>query len=362
MMYTENFNTVSFKDFIQNKLPNSKILNGTFDFYSSFEDEKNTIKNGVGLRITENPTYIRLTGKDTIDFLHRISTNRIKEIQENQKVNTLFLNEKGKFIARSTFVNYNNENYLISDPDADHRLFNWINKYIIMEEIKTENIQDKFSLFEFIGPQTFSFLTLLIGDELSKVNEIDFKRFDVDGFTFYLFYTKENNEKNIYKILIEKSKTIEFYQYLDSIKSVFDLNLIGEIAYDYFRIKNLIPKFPNEINSESNPHEVNLIHEIDFKKGCYIGQEVIARLDTYDKVQRKLVKAELKNPLNKISDLNILDDENVSIGKITTSHLELFPEFLCLVKKSLLNGNQKFYVNVEKQKNELLISQEQNSK
>ncbi len=361
-MYTENFNSISFKDFIKNRYSKSKITNETFDYYSSFEEEKNTIKNGVGLRISENPTYIKLTGKDTIDFLHRVSTNRIKDIKENQKFNTLFLNEKGRFISRSTFINYNNEYYLLSDPDIDNRLYNWINKYIIMEEIKTENISDKFSLFEFIGPQTFSFLTLLIGDELSKINESDFKRFDVDGFTFYIFYTKENNENVIYKILIEKNKTIEFYKYLDSIKSVFDLNLIGEIAYDYFRINNLIPKFPNEINSETNPHEINLINEIDFKKGCYIGQEVIARLDTYEKVKKILVKAELKNPLKKILDFNILGNENSLIGKITTSHFEHFPEFLCLVKKNFINGDQKFTVNVENKNNELLIFRERINK
>lgn len=357
-MHTENFNSISIKDFIKNKYSNSKITNDTFDYYSSFEEEKNTIKNGVGIRITENPSIIKLSGKDTIDFIHRISTNKIKDIQENQKVNTLFLNEKGKFIARSTFINYINEFYLISEPDIDNRLFNWINKYIIMEDINTENISDKFSLFEFIGPQTVSFLTLLIGDELGKINEIDFRRFDVDGFTFFLFYSKENNENIIYKILIEKNKTVEFFQYLDSIKSVFDLNLIGEIAYDYFRILNLIPRFPNEINSGTNPHEVNLVHEIDFKKGCYIGQEVIARLDTYDKVQRKLVKAQLKKTLNKISNLNFFDDNNSIIGQITTSHLELFPDFICLVKINVLNGNNNFVVNVENKINELLISRE----
>jgi len=38
-----------------------------------------------------------------------------------------------------------------------------------------------------------------------------------------------------------------------------------------------------------NPLETNLEDFIDFKKGCYIGQEVIARLQTYNKVQKKLV-------------------------------------------------------------------------
>ena len=49
------------------------------------------------------------------------------------------------------------------------------------------------------------------------------------------------------------------------------------------------PAAGREITERVNPLEANLLDLIDFDKGCYIGQEVIARLDTYDKVQRKLV-------------------------------------------------------------------------
>ncbi|MCX7875981.1 MAG: hypothetical protein N2321_07435 [Melioribacteraceae bacterium] len=354
-MYTENFSLLSFKDFIKNKFPDSKLTNNYFETFTSFEDEKNIIKNGVALRIIENPTFIKLNGKDTIDFLHRISTNDLKNLQENQKINTLFLNEKGKFISRSTFIRFNNENYLLSEPDQDNRLFNWINKFIIMEDITLENLTNKFSLLEFFGPQSNSFLTLLIGDEIKNLTEFDYKRFDVDGFTFYMFIAKENNNVEVYKLIIETTRLIDFYQYLDSIKSVFDLQLIGELAYDYFRVKNLIPKFPNEINSETNPYEVNLIHEVNFKKGCYIGQEVIARLDTYDKVQRKLIKAELNNKSYQLSKLDLINEENLLVGKITTEHLELFPQFMCLVKRNLLNGNNTLKVNIENQERDLIL-------
>ncbi len=42
------------------------------------------------------------------------------------------------------------------------------------------------------------------------------------------------------------------------------------------------------MSRETNPHEANLLDDVSFTKGCYIGQEVVARLDTYEKVQRFL--------------------------------------------------------------------------
>lgn len=55
------------------------------------------------------------------------------------------------------------------------------------------------------------------------------------------------------------------------------------------RIARCIPCSPNEINEQHNPFELGLGHLIDWNKGCYIGQEVTSRLDTYDKVSHQLL-------------------------------------------------------------------------
>ena len=68
---------------------------------------------------------------------------------------------------------------------------------------------------------------------------------------------------------------------------------------------------PVKLNSDFNPHEARLLNAVDFKKGCYIGQEVIARLDTYDKVQRYLFGVIFLKPVDQ-NDKYLLFDE---IGK-----------------------------------------------
>lgn len=58
---------------------------------------------------------------------------------------------------------------------------------------------------------------------------------------------------------------------------------------EFSRIKLSLPKSPNELNEDNNPLELGLGKLISWNKGCYVGQEVISRLDTYDKVSRCLV-------------------------------------------------------------------------
>ena len=63
---------------------------------------------------------------------------------------------------------------------------------------------------------------------------------------------------------------------------------IGQNAWDALLVSKGIPRYGRELGDDFNPLEAGLIGAIDFAKGCYIGQEVIARLDTYQKVQKQL--------------------------------------------------------------------------
>jgi len=64
---------------------------------------------------------------------------------------------------------------------------------------------------------------------------------------------------------------------------------VGTDALDLVRIENGGLAIGAELSEDYNPLEAGLKNFISFNKGCYIGQEVVARLDTYDKVQKHLV-------------------------------------------------------------------------
>lgn len=346
-MFQEDYSVISIEDFLIKKFPNSVKDGDTFASFTSAKEEYNALRNGIGLRIHSDLVLIQMTGKDVLDFLHRVSTNAVKDLKPFEKRNTLFLNEKGRFIDRTTLINFENDFLLIGNADKEKRLFRWINKYIIMEEIQTKDVSEKFALVEFIGSQAESFLTLLLGKEINSFDFTTVRRFDIDGFTFYFFVNQENNGIKIFKALVDKEKCVDFVEYLFSIKSVFDLNVIGNYAFDAFRIENEIPVYPNEINDGTNPHETNLINEVSFKKGCYIGQEVIARLDTYDKVQRKLLKVILGSHVSSDESLMVLDESGNHAGEITSlSNSKLLQEQtgLVLVRRKALENSSRLFI------------------
>ena len=86
-------------------------------YISSFKEEYNTVKNGSAVRINSDAVIIQLEGKDTLEFLHRVSTNSVKDLKPFEKKNTLFLNAKGRFIDRTTLINLENYFLLIGNLD-----------------------------------------------------------------------------------------------------------------------------------------------------------------------------------------------------------------------------------------------------
>jgi folate-binding protein YgfZ len=106
-----------------------------------------------------------------------------------------------------------------------------------------------------------------------------------------------------------------------------------------------VPSYGKEITTDSNPLEVHLRTQMNFTKGCYVGQEVIARLDTYKKVQRKLCRVRVAGTLRSQERYRILF-EGEEVGRLT-SHISDPKEDsgsigLALVKSTFANVGARY--------------------
>jgi folate-binding protein YgfZ len=90
--------------------------------------------------------------------------------------------------------------------------------------------------------------------------------------------------------------------------------LIGNNAFQIVRIESGMPDWGTELTEDYNPHEARLINAVSFTKGCYTGQEVIARLDTYDKVQKYLMIVDMGERITKPPPHDIyLEDDKIGV-------------------------------------------------
>lgn len=101
---------------------------------------------------------------------------------------------------------------------------------------------------------------------------------------------------------------------------------LSEDELEQKRIENLVPKADHEITDKFNPLELGLKPFISFNKGCYIGQEVIARLNTYDKVKRTLIGLNLSS-LAEFESLKL--EKKITDPKKAGTITSMAPTFIC---------------------------------
>ncbi len=289
-----------------------------FKIFDSYEDELNSLNNGVGLRDISDSGIFQLSGKDSLDYLNRISTNSIKDLGKDNLSRTIFTTEKGKIIDTATILNFEDYQLLICSSFFKNKVKSWIEKYIIIDDVRVVNTKDKYSLLELIGPQVESFMTLVCGGAVDEVEANKFKSIMSEGILFNLARIVDKNGSQKFWILCSPDNSVKLVDFMINNKGIFDFNLIGEDAYNCYRIIKGIPSTPNELNDQFNPHEANLIDLLSSTKGCYIGQEVIARLETYDKVQKYLKGISFDEQVHQNDQLNLFDENGNDAGVVTS--------------------------------------------
>ena len=116
--------------------------------------------------------------------------------------------------------------------------------------------------------------------------------------TAYLHRTDPIHGDGYFVLGEAKDRDALWQRLLDSGLVVADAN-----AFDFLRIEAGLPRFGHELTQEYIPLEANLWDDVSFNKGCYIGQEIIARMESRGRLAKKLVQLTADGPLEAGSDL-----------------------------------------------------------
>ncbi|MCF6270452.1 MAG: hypothetical protein L3J41_12125 [Melioribacteraceae bacterium] len=325
--------------------------------YTSVEEEYNLIKTGVAVRDLSNYSKIFIHGKDCESLLKRLTTNKIYDLKVLEWVKTLFVNNNGNIIDRTLLLKFEDYFLLIGSNTDEEKLYKWIKRFVINEDIIIENSFEDYSLFEVLGSQATSYMSMILGDKFDEFSEKNILRVKVDD--FFVHGIKLKSVGNIYKyiVLVDSKNAASILEVLNERKSIFDFGMVGEEAYNIFRIENGIPIAPNELNDTIFPVEVNLLNEVCSKKQNYIGYKIV---EEGNSELGKLVGITFENHFNS-SNKNISIENNLGeeIGIITSfvnsTHLKK-PIGLGFIESSISPNGELYFAVDENIKSKIHIS------
>jgi len=255
---------------------------------------------------------IKVAGDDRLNFLHNQSTNNFQILQPGQGCDTVFVTSTARTIDLATAYVREDAVILLVSPNRCQFLMEWLDKYIFFaDKVELSDITKYTNTFSLIGPGSDAVLEKLgIGELIGQpygshqvytIPPAEGVRIAVGsglaapGYTFTFPYT---DKATVWNKLLEAG-AVE----------------MSDRAWDALRILQGRPSPDAELTDDYNPLEAGLWQTISFNKGCYIGQETIARLNTYKGVKQHLLGIRLSAPAEVGSAIAVGDEK---VGKLTS--------------------------------------------
>ncbi len=264
-------------------------------------------ENGAGLIEFENRGLIEVSGTEAEMFLTGLITNDVKTLQENSWMNAAFPNAQGRLLAVVKCWKSDGKFYFDTEDKTYETVLKNLERFTLAGDFKVADLSKDFAFlsiqgkkmpeFEFEMPEEKQIIeTEFEGEKLIILNNAD-----IGEKGFYFYVSKNSAEKF-------KTKMHEL-----GVKSVSDQ------VFEVLRIEAGLPLYNVDMDDSTVVPEVNLENLISYNKGCYIGQEVIARIHFRGHVAKQLtglIFEEIGAKVEIGDEIKSIDDKNA--GKITS--------------------------------------------
>ncbi|MGF1674144.1 MAG: YgfZ/GcvT domain-containing protein [Rivularia sp. (in: cyanobacteria)] len=273
-----------------------------------------TVETQVGVYNRNHWGRIKVTNNDRLRFLHNQSTNDFQSLKPGEGCDTVFVTSTARTIDLATAYVTDDAVLLLVSPNRREYLMQWLDKYIFFaDKVQLSDVTEQTVTFSLIGPKSDAIVEKL------HASEIIGKPY---GTHISIPLINEDNTPNIIAVgsgLASPGYTMIFNANQQEIiwQKIIETGAveISDPDWEMLRILQGRPQPETELTDDYNPLEVGLWQTISFNKGCYIGQETIARLNTYKGVKQNLWGISL-NAAVEPGTIITADDEKV--GKITS--------------------------------------------
>ncbi len=265
------------------------------DIALSFNNDDKAIaavKDNVAICDRSHWGLLKITGSDRLRYLHNQSTNDFEKLKPGDSCDTVFVTPTARTLDLATAYITEDEAIVLVSPQRREQLLTWLDKFIFpFDKVELTDISTAYAVFSLLGTQSSKLLSQLTTDDISPLAPGKHQLVNIDG-----------NPVRIgmgsglaiigYTLILPSVNTEAVWSKIAEAGAV----PFGEHLWESLRVRQGRPKSDREITEDYNPLEAGLWQTISFEKGCYIGQETIARLNTYNGVKQRLWGIKLDRP------------------------------------------------------------------
>ena len=288
-------------------------------------------------------SVLSVSGDDALKFLQGQLTNDILMVTPTQSIYSGFCNPKGRLLAFFHIVKHLDSYLLFFPKSISENITKKLSMYVLRSNVKLNLDPDElmyFGLYKNSDGEQLDLLNNLPKNEMGSINEesLTIIKLDSDGLRVMIV----GDKKNCIGFIKNNSNKLEKQDFND---------------WTAHNVKAGIPNIFSETQETFIPQSINLdiIDAINFKKGCYTGQEIVARTHYLGKTKRRMYKASFHSESRPLYGDTLLDGDEL-VGQVVDVARIDNQKFILLIEiriKSALNNLTLNGINVDISKSEI---------
>ena len=252
--------------------------------YGELLQEYEAARGGAVLFDNSSAGIMFLNGPDGADLLNRISTNDVVGLAPGQGTATVLTTPTARIIAR-LLIYMEPEQLLVLTAAANReKVLSHLRRNIFfMDQVTVTDASDELGLMTVFGSRADDLLSQVAESEVGSLNHHHHIATKIAGVDVRIARA-EAVIGDGFNILCSHEALTDLWTKMIEIGA----RPIGLEAYEILRVEAGVPAAGHELGGDTTPLDTALLDDISFSKGCYTGQEVIARMVNYDKMPRGL--------------------------------------------------------------------------
>lgn len=277
-------------------------------------------KKGAGLIDLSSRGRFSVGGSEAVQFLNGLITNDMKTLTEDAWMPAVFPNVQGRLlasvrVARLKPFELQNPNYVIDTEAATREnVLKTLQRFTLAGDFRVTDITDETVQFAVQGNEAESVVRSVLGDAVTSLPEHGVTTISWKGMAVTALRDTHTGAKG-FDLITPAAGARDLRQ------SLIDAGAtpVGDDVFEVLRIEAGIPRYGLDMDETNVVTETNLDDAVSYTKGCYIGQEIIARIKYRGHVAKKLTGLSFADEVKVASGDIIKSSDDKDIGRITSA-------------------------------------------
>lgn len=262
--------------------------------YGRVEPEYAAIRRGVGLLDAPHRAVIEIVGADRLSFLDSMITQAVGSLAPGEVRRSFWLERTGRIVSDLVVANLEDRCLLEVDVHAAARTVETLDNYLFAEDAAIEWTPGSLVQLRLHGPASLAVLTDLL-EEGTPPGTDAVTTGRLAGGPVTLLRCDETGEPGV-ALIVDRARAESVWDALTAWTGASDARVrpVGWSAWNAARIEAGVPVFNIDFGSDALPAETGVLEDrVSFNKGCYLGQEIVARIHSLGQPKQRLVALDL---------------------------------------------------------------------